>query len=238
MAQAARMMDGEMTTETRPGKQCAITLDGPAASGKSSVARLVAEALGVPFVSSGLLYRAATHLAQRDGVALTDESALVRFLGDQVLELSIRHGEPNRVLVDAEPLPDALLHSDAVDAGVSLVARHPLVRAWVDARLRELPGTFVVEGRDMGTAVFPDAPHKFYLNAPPEVRAMRRVGERAADLETVTEALRRRDALDAQQLRPAPDALHLDTRDLTLEDVVVWVLNRIGPLRRDSVLRP
>ncbi len=80
----------------------------------------------------------------------------------------------------------------------------------------------------MGTAVFPGAAYKFYLSAPPEVRATRRVGERAADLEAVTDAIRRRDAHDAAQLRPADDATHLDTRDLTLLEVVAWVLRKIG----------
>jgi len=208
--------------------QRVITLDGPAASGKSSVARLVAERLGVPYVSSGLLYRAATRLAQAHGADLRDEAAIMRLLETLQVRLEAPVGLPNRVRVGGVVLSD--LHTDAVDAGVSAVARHPRVRAWVDARLRELEGVFVVEGRDMGTAVFPKAVHKFYLSAPPEVRAARRVGERAADLPEVTEALRRRDALDRAQLRPADDAQHLDTRDLTLAEVVARVLEAVGPL--------
>ena len=132
-----------------------ITLDGPAASGKSSVARLVAEALGVPYVSSGLLYRAATYLAQSNDVLATDEEALTELLGSVQVGLETRVGLPNRIRVGGELIEESLLHSDTVDAGVSAVAQHPQVRAWVDARLRELSGTFVVEGRDMGTAVFP-----------------------------------------------------------------------------------
>lgn len=222
-----------MTTRKRPLNQCAIALDGPAASGKSSVARRVADALGVPYVSSGLLYRAATYLALRQGVSLTDEDALVHALNEREIELVAIPGEPNHVRVSGQVLADALLHSDTVDASVSRVAKHPRVRAWVDDRLRELGGTFVVEGRDMGTAVFPDAAHKFYLSAPAEVRAARRVGERAADLTEVAAALERRDTLDAEQLRPAPDAQHLDTRDLDLDGVVAWVLGRLEPLGRD-----
>ena len=206
--------------------QRVITLDGPAASGKSSVARLVAEALGVPYVSSGLLYRAATYLAQQRGVDLHDEAALMALLDTSQVRLEAAVGQPNRVWAGGGVL-DAL-HTDAVDAGVSTVAGHPRVRAWVDARLCDLGGVFVVEGRDMGTAVFPGAAHKFYLSAPAEVRAARRVGERAADLEAVTEAIRRRDARDAAQLRPADDATHLDTRDLTLLEVVARVLQGIG----------
>ena len=207
---------------------CVITLDGPAASGKSSVARLVAEALGVPYVSSGLLYRTATCLAQSGGADLNDEAALMRLLGGLQVGLETRVGLPNRVTVGGNALPDEQLHSDAVDAGVSAVARHPRVRAWVDARLRELTGTFVVEGRDMGTAVFPGAAHKFYLDAPAEVRAARRTGERHADLEGVAAALRRRDAQDAAQLRPARDAHHIDTGGLSLMGVVAEVLRVLG----------
>ena len=231
---AARMIDADMTTRTPSQPQRVITLDGPAASGKSSAARLVAEALGVPYVSSGLLYRAATHLAQLHGLPLSDKAAIVELLGGLRVDLEARHNEPNSIRVAGERLSGALLHTDAVDASVSVVAKHPQVRAWVDARLRDLGGTFVVEGRDMGTAVFPAARHKFYLTAPAEVRAARRVGERTGDLLEVTAALRRRDALDAAQLQPAEDAEHIDSRDLTLDEVVAWVLGRVAPLSRDG----
>lgn len=205
-----------------------ITIDGPAASGKSSVARLVAEALGVPYVSSGLLYRAATYLAGSAGVPLGDEAAIVALLEGLAVRLETPAGRPNRVTVGGAALDDARLHSLAVDAGVSEVARHPRVRGWVDARLRDLGGRFVVEGRDMGTAVFPGAAHKVYLEAPAEVRAARRVGERGGDLAAVAEALRLRDRRDAAQLRPAPDACHLETGDLTLQEVVAAVLRLVN----------
>lgn len=204
-----------------------ITIDGPAASGKSSVARRVAEALGVPYVSSGLLYRAATHLAGAAEVPLGDEAAIVTLLEGLDVRLETPVGAPNRVTVGGAALDNALLHSTAVDAGVSEVARHPRVRRWVDARLRDLGGRFVVEGRDMGTVVFPEAAHKVYLEAPVAVRAARRVGERGADLEAVAEALRLRDARDAAQLRPAADATHLETGGLTLTEVVAEVLRLV-----------
>ncbi len=205
-----------------------ITIDGPAASGKSSVARLVAEALGVPYVSSGLLYRAATYLAGAANVPLGDEAAVVALLESLAVRLETPAGAPNRVTVGGAALEDALLHNAAVDAGVSEVARHPRVRGWVDARLRDLGGRFVVEGRDMGTAVFPEAAYKVYLEAPAEVRAARRVGERGADLAAVAEALRLRDRRDAAQLRPAADARHIGTGDLTLQEVVAAVLRLVN----------
>ena len=205
-----------------------ITIDGPAASGKSSVARLIAEALGVPYVSSGLLYRAATYLADSAGVPFGNEAAIVALLESLAVRLETPAGAPNRVTVGGAALDDALLHNAAVDAGVSEVARHPRVREWVDARLRDLGGRFVVEGRDMGTAVFPGAAHKLYLEAPAEVRAARRVGERGTDLAAVAEALRLRDRRDAAQLRPAADAVHLETGDLTLQEVVAAVLRLVN----------
>ena len=227
MSAAHPAMMERVKASSKPEGVNVITLDGPAASGKSSVARLVAEALGAPYVSSGLLYRAVTYLAQSNGVLPADEGALMTLLGSVQVGLETRVGLPNRISVDGTLLKEDLLHSDAVDAGVSEAARHPQVRAWVDARLRELTGTFVVEGRDMGTAVFPNAAHKFYLDAPAEVRAARRTGERHADLGAVAAALRRRDALDAAQLRPAADAQHLDTGGLSLAEVVAEVLRTL-----------
>jgi len=202
-----------------------ITLDGPAASGKSTVARRVAEALAVPCVSSGLLYRAATAIAAGAGTDPDDPAALLVTLARHRVELV--PGVCGDVLrIDGRDVTRGV-QSDEVDAVVSRVAAHPEVRAWVGERLREMPAPFVIDGRDMGSVVFPHARHKFYLEASPEVRAARRVGERAADLASVAEAIRRRDRLDARQLTPAPDAQHLDTGPLTLDEVVDWVLARV-----------
>ena len=207
------------------GPDFVVTLDGPAASGKSTVARRVAEALAVPCVSSGLLYRAATALVARAGVDPGDAAAVLAELARHRVEL--HPGVAGDVLrIDGEDVTRSV-QSDEVDAVVSRVAAHPVVRAWVGDRLREMPAPFVIDGRDMGSVVFPHAPHKFYLDASPEVRAARRVGERAADLAVVAEAIRRRDGLDARQLEPAADAQHLDTGPLTLDEVVGWVLDRI-----------
>ena len=210
---------------TAPRIRGVVTLDGPAASGKSSVARRVAAALGVPSVSSGLLYRAATVLVARAGVDPGDPRSVLSVLGRHRVELIPGLGGDVLRIDGLEATRD--VQSDEVDAGVSRVAAHPEVRAWVGERLREMPEPFVVDGRDMGSVVFPRARHKFYLDASPEVRAGRRVGERAADLAAVTAAIRRRDRLDARQLVPAPDAARLDTGPLTLDEVVAWVLARV-----------
>lgn len=206
--------------------QFVVTLDGPAASGKSSAARRVAEALDVPFVSSGLLYRAATYLVLKHGVAPTDEAAVLDFLAQHEVELLAKRRAPDRIVFDGEDI-SSQLHTTSVDANVSTVARHPGVRGWVNARLREIRGSFVIEGRDMGAVVFPHAAHKFYLSAPAEVRAARRLGERGASLPEVTRALKLRDERDKAQLAPAPDAVHIETRDLTLEQVVTAVLQKV-----------
>ncbi len=204
-----------------------ITLDGPAASGKSSVARRVAAALEVPCVSSGLLYRAATALVGRAGADAADAAAVCRTLDRHHVELL--PGLAGDVLRIDGVDETRSVQSDEVDGAVSAVAAHPEVRAWVGARLREMPAPFVIDGRDMGSVVFPHARFKFYLDASPEVRAARRVGERSADLDDVAAAIRRRDRLDARQLVPAADAVHLDTGPLTLDEVVAWVLARIEP---------
>ncbi|SDF21323.1 cytidylate kinase [Thermus arciformis] len=201
-----------------------VTIDGPSASGKSSVAKRVAEALGVPYLSSGLLYRAAALLALRAGVDPADEAALLELL--QRFRVRLLPGRENRVLADGEDLTPHL-HTLEVDRLVSEVARLPRVRAWVNARLKEVPPPFVAEGRDMGTAVFPEAPHKFYLTARPEVRAQRRAKERPEAYEAILRDLLARDEKDKAQSAPAPEALLLDTSDLTLEEVVAWVLERI-----------
>lgn len=199
-----------------------VTIDGVAASGKSSVASGVARALGIPYVSSGLLYRAATLLALEAGLPLDDPAALLAHLRASPLRLESR-AEGNRVWQGERDLTPGL-HSSRVDAGVSAVARVPEVRAWVDAQLRALPGPFVAEGRDMGTNVFPHADAKFYLTASPRVRAERRARERPEDAGAIEAALIERDRRDAAQSAPAPDARVIDTGPLTLGGVVEAVL--------------
>lgn len=199
-----------------------VTLDGPAASGKSSAARGVAEELGIPCVSSGLLYRAATALVGRAGADPDSPASVLATLQRHRVELIPgHHGDTLRV--DGADLTRAV-QSDEVDALVSRVAAHPEVRAWVGERLREMPPPFVIDGRDMGSVVFPAARYKFYLDASAEVRARRRVGERAGDLAAVTAAIVQRDLLDAKQLQPASDARYLDTGPLTLREVIERVV--------------
>ncbi|ASN79903.1 (d)CMP kinase [Deinococcus ficus] len=202
-----------------------VTIDGVAASGKSSVSGGVARALGIPYVSSGLLYRAATLLGLDAGLDLGDPGALLAHLSSHPVRLEPL-AEGNRVWRADRELTDDL-HSTRVDKGVSVVAAHPQVRAWVDDQLRALPEPFVAEGRDMGTAVFPHAQHKFYLTASARIRAERRAKERPDDIPDIEAALIRRDELDANQIAPAADAQVLDTGPMTLDEVITTILRAV-----------
>ncbi|MCS7057714.1 MAG: (d)CMP kinase [Meiothermus sp.] len=199
-----------------------ITIDGPSASGKTSVARRVAERLGIPYVSSGLLYRAVALLGLRKGASPEE---IEGHLEQHRLELRPTPQE-NRIYLDGEEV-SAALHSLEVDRQVSAVAQRPGVRAYVNQVLRRIAPPFVVDGRDMGSVVFPQARHKFYLTARPEVRARRRVSEREADFATVLGDILRRDAADQKQSVPAPDAVVLDTSGIGLEEVVEAVLEHL-----------
>lgn len=208
-----------------------VTIDGPVASGKSTVARLVAQHLAVPFVSSGLLYRAATFVALDSRCDSGAPDEVLRELHEHDVQL-LPDVEGNRLVIDERDMTEAL-HTHEVDAAVSAVASHSQVRTWVNARLREIDPPFVVEGRDMGTVVFPESEHKFYLTAPAAVRARRRLGERTADLEAVTAALHRRDEMDAGRLARAADAQPIDTGGLNLEQVVDEILRVLAGVRRE-----
>lgn len=202
-----------------------VTIDGVAASGKSSVSSGVARALGVPYVSSGLLYRAAALLALEADVALDDAPAVLALLEGRGLHLEPL-AKGNRVWLAGRELTHDL-HSTRVDRGVSAVAVLPDVRAWVDAQLRSLPEPFVAEGRDMGTNVFPQAQAKFYLTASPRVRAERRSKERPEDIPAIEAALTKRDEADREQISPAADAQVIDTGPLDLQGVIDVILSAL-----------
>lgn len=216
-----------------------VTIDGVAASGKSSVSGGVASALGIPYVSSGLLYRAATLLALEAGLDLHQtedlEAAVLQELARHTLVL-----EPlaagNRVWEGQREITERL-HSTRIDKGVSIIAVMPRVRAWVDDQLRALPTPFVAEGRDMGTAVFPEASAKFYLTASPRIRAERRAKERPEDIPAIEAALTRRDELDRAQIAPAPDALVIDTGPLDLQGVIDLILSKLA-LSNSALSKP
>lgn len=212
---------------TGVSSQRIITLDGPAASGKSSAAKAIADTLDIAFVSSGLLYRAATYLGLKESVDASNESAVLEMLNVHEVELIALAKQSNRILIDGQEL-GAHLHTNEVDANVSAFAILPKLRLWVNERLQEVKGDFVIEGRDMGSVVFPQASHKFYLTASAAVRAKRRAPERSdADIAAIETAIKLRDEKDKKQLAPAQDAVWIDSSKLDLDEVVAKVLEYV-----------
>ena len=198
-----------------------IAIDGAAGSGKSTLSRALAVELGLPYVNTGLMYRALALRAHRGGVAPDDGGGLERMARGMRFELD-RSLRPPELTIDGEP-PEEDLTSPEVESSVSAVARHPEVREVLRAEQRRLAaGGAVMEGRDIGTVVAPDAPLKVFLEAHAEERADRRALERADDPSRIAEALGARDELDARTnpLEPAPDAVVLDTSGLAPGDVV------------------
>lgn len=208
----------------------AITIDGPAASGKTSTAYQVAEALGFHHVDSGALYRAATAAALRAAPREAWDEEFV--LGAaKIVEMEARKASFTPLLGGADAEDE--IRGDEVTAHVSVVAKMPRVRDWVNAQVRQLADLHdvVVDGRDIGTVVLPNARVKVFLLADVEVRARRRLlqklGREGNDSEIADEAARlaKRDALDAFQTVPAPEAVILDTSDMSQADQVSQIVD-------------
>ena len=206
-----------------------VAIDGPAGAGKSTVARALAERLGFRYVDTGAMYRALTWLAMARGVDLDDEEALAALAARHPVSLA---GE--RASIAGRDVTDEI-RATRIDRAVSSVARHAVVREVMRARQRELAeeGDAILEGRDIGTVVCPDADVKVYLDADPDIRARRRLAERpGSEVEALARELRLRDARDAPQTRAAVDATRLDTSDLSIEEVVERVTAMIGARAR------
>jgi cytidylate kinase len=197
-----------------------IAIDGPAGAGKSSVARAVAEGLGFTYLDSGAMYRCVGLAALEAGIGLDDGEALGELA--RGLEIGL---DGRRVLLGDRDV-SAAIREPRVTAAASRVSVHPQVREALVERQRQLiaAGSYVAEGRDIGTVVSPDAPLKVFLTASDEERARRRAAETSEDFESVLDAQRRRDARDTERehgaLRAAEDAVELDTTGLGLEEVV------------------
>jgi cytidylate kinase len=194
-----------------------VAIDGPAGAGKSTVARSLSDRLGFRYLDTGAMYRALTHLALEEGVDLEDGPAL-----EALAESSPITFESDRVLIRGEDVTEAIRLPE-IDRAVSTVARHPEVRRVMRERQRDLAhqGDAVIEGRDIGTVVCPDADVKVYLVADAAERARRRVADRPEiGAEALATDLRLRDERDAAQMEPAADAETIDTTDLSIDEVV------------------
>jgi cytidylate kinase len=223
----------------RPRGLC-IAIDGPGASGKSTLGAALADRLVYTYVDSGVVYRAVTLYALRSGADLGDGAVLARFAASLRIEITrptVPDGRQYTVLLEGEDVTWAL-RAAAVDANVSRVSAVPEVRRAATEQLRRLisPQGTVMVGRDIGTVVLPHADLKVYLTASPEARAARRAAELAArqqqaDVATILQDLRRRDAIDgsraASPMRPADDAIRLVNDDMDVAAELAFLLSLI-----------
>jgi cytidylate kinase len=220
-----------------------VAIDGPAASGKSTVAKAVARKLGFRYLDTGAMYRAAAALATARGIDLADEDALIAMVNREAVTFTYADGDPVQTGVMIAGLDVTVtIRTPLVDAAVSRVARVPGVRAAMVEQQRRLAGDgdAVVEGRDIGSVVFPDAALKVYLTASAEERARRRHYEledagHAVGSHSVREGLERRDAADSQReaspLTVAEDAQIVDTTGLSIGEVVARIVDLVETAR-------
>lgn len=215
-------------------KRIRIAIDGPAASGKSTVARKVAERLSFSYVDTGAMYRA---LALKVHLKNVDPSDTV-LLRREILDKTSFGTCNNELLIDSNPL-DSRIRTEEISRLSSLIAQIPEVRAYMKKEQRKLSkdGRVVMEGRDIGTVILPDAEIKVFLTASPEERARRRVnqlqqmGQEAEDTQVMRE-IQQRDLNDSTRdlapLRPAPDAATVDTTHMTIDEIVDDIVERVS----------
>jgi cytidylate kinase len=198
-----------------------VAIDGPAGAGKSTVARRLAARLGFRYLDTGAMYRAVTWLAMQRGLPLGDGAPL----GELAAANPVTFDESGRVSIAGTDVTSSIREA-RIDRQVPVVARHPEVRQVMRERQRELgeQGDVVIEGRDIGTVVAPNAEVKVYLNADSATRALRRQAERP-DIggDALATDLRVRDESDAARMRPAADAEQIDTTNLEVDDVVTRI---------------
>lgn len=210
-----------------------VAIDGPAGSGKSTVAKMVADRLGFTHIDTGAMFRALTLRAVKAGISVDDEPVVSKILSGATIDL-----EDGKVLLDGHDVSDEI-RTGKVTRHVSRVSSYPAVRSALLARQREFARRYdgiVMEGRDIGTVVFPDARWKFYIDGRPEVRAQRRQAELAAqgrkkEFDWVLADMIARDKEDTERpiapLKKSKDAVVIDTSDLTIEKVVDRIVRAV-----------
>ena len=208
-----------------------IAIDGPAGTGKSTIANIIADKLNITFLNSGGFYRTLTMALLDAGIDITNEAAVLDFCKKQKIEYT----KESHFILNGTDVT-AHLHDDRVTANTSQVSSIVEVRHLVNDLMRKITASLsiVCEGRDMTTVVFPDAEYKIYLDASAEVRAKRRFDQGVSDmtLEQIKESIIKRDEMDKNKkegsLKIAPDAIYIDTSTLTIDKVCEIILNKIS----------
>lgn len=221
-----------------------IAIDGPAGAGKSTVAKILAERLGYTYVDTGAIYRALTLLALREGIPVDSETKVAEWLKYLEFQLKLENAAGRlRVIVNGEDVTQ-LIRSTEVTNAVTVMAKHPTVRQYLleeQKRLAAKPGV-IMDGRDIGTVIMPDADIKFYLTASLEERARRRQLELASkgikvSFDETKASIANRDQTDTNRktapLTPAEDAILIDTTGLSIEDVVDELLKHIDRVKEE-----
>nr|WP_245612742.1 (d)CMP kinase [Kosmotoga pacifica] len=210
-----------------------IAIDGPAGSGKSTVAKLLAKRLGFEYVDTGAMYRAIAWKAFRSGYSPNDRPGISKIIESTTFSL-----KNNQLFMDGSPIGDEIRTSE-ISMLSSAIAKIPEVRAFLTEEQRKLAANrdVVMEGRDIGTVVLPDAEYKFFIKASAEERAKRRLSQLKeigidAEYETILKEIVARDINDSSRdiapLKPADDAIVIDTTDMPLEEVINYILKRMG----------
>lgn len=206
-----------------------VAIDGPAGCGKSTIAKIIADKLNITFLNSGSFYRGITLSLLRSGIDLENHQEIIAHA--QKLDIDYVN---SRLFINGEDVEDSL-HTDQVDAHTAQVSSIIPLRHIVNEKIRHITKSLsiICEGRDMTTVVFPDAEHKFYLDASIDVQALRRFKQGVSNLslEEIKEGIRKRDEIDKAKaegaLKIAPDATYIDTSDLTIEQVCEIIIRKI-----------
>ncbi len=213
-----------------------VAIDGPGGTGKSTIAKAVAERFGIEYIDTGAMYRSIALKSVREGVSASDESAVKEMLAST--DIDFKEG---KVWLDGEDV-GGLIRTNEISMAASNISKLPCVRAKVDELSKYLASTrdVVMEGRDIGTAVIPDAEVKIFMTADPLVRAKRRYDQlieqgKEADLDKIAEEIKERDYQDSHRelnpLKQAEDAVFLDTTNMTIEENIDAVANIINSAR-------